>query len=971
MFMYSTICKQLKNSDSNIAKMIISGFTGQLKGWWDNYLTPAMKTSICDAKTTGENPVENTVYTLTINIIEQFTGRFLNNNENIRTLLQNLRCKTLTDYRWYKDTFLSRVMELPESSSSHWKAKFIDGLPHLFAERVRTVLRGQHNCNTPYGKLIGTCTEQGLKLCNEIKLTQQIKRQNLTERNQLGDFCDQFGIDMPYPSHKKRKTFKDSNSKPFYKRKRNKPFIKRNQYDKPGKNPVTPYFKRNFKNKPNNKIVCFKCNKIGHYAQDCWTKKSISTLEIDDTIKDKLYKLFLKSDSEEIDSSSSNNEIKKMDNDSYFSDSSDSTCEPCPQIDNIDNLNEPINKELLTNNIPNNHFLQAMDTFISQKWLINITLKIDLFFTKDLTALIDSGADQNVIQEGLIPTRYFEKTTHGLSHAGGNKLKIEYKLPEASICVDNKCMPVSFLLVKNKLTKEILAIVKCVLKFQDDLYNQHFTIKSDCKAAKFMFLKDFKHDVSKQMFARWQAHLAPFDFKIVYKKGRGNPSYRGGSSSRGRGRGRGNYIADHPNPIVQHGNKKLIASDISGITTDNAELEEFYQWKNLQKGKEDASKSLYANAVKKTSPAEVDMLPNNEERVILFLSESDKKWADKPWTLFDRYLKSNGYTMEVYKSPLYYEEILASNNCTFTHFSGANKEIYNFSKIIIGSVISINDWGISPLTEKSVTLRGNLIKYNYWDYIQAFDKVFLYDNDKKSHTWFIKISSDVYNTDLPSWLINWWSFYGTSANILPSIFRDLFDEWQGIISYIISPEEIIFSYHMRFFIEFFIPYIWISCPTTGYTNKLFCLKRKSFSKFWDTMSKKDQEGQLNCQLTLSAIKEKITSYTKIKQIEEDKLKAKEKEKLLYFSDDDNELDIDFSGSSDTDIIKAYMDALKKTLKAKNEEDDYVNSMKRGSASDTSMASNKSHSSLKDLVQDAHDPNEDSQLEKIKAYLEIN
>ena len=72
------------------------------------------------------------------------------------------------------------------------------------------------------------------------------------------------------------------------------------------------------------------------------------------------------------------------------------------------------------------------------------------------------------------------------------------------------------------MAKEILAIVKCVLKFQDDLYNQKFLIKTDCQAAKFMFNKDFKHDVSKQMFARWQAYLAPFDFTILYKKGTEN-----------------------------------------------------------------------------------------------------------------------------------------------------------------------------------------------------------------------------------------------------------------------------------------------------------------------------------------------------------------------------------------------------------------------------------------------------------------
>lgn len=72
------------------------------------------------------------------------------------------------------------------------------------------------------------------------------------------------------------------------------------------------------------------------------------------------------------------------------------------------------------------------------------------------------------------------------------------------------------------VAKEILAIVKSVMKFQGDLYNQKFLIKTDCQAAKFMFNKDCKHDVSKQLFARWQALLAPFDFEIHYKKGEDN-----------------------------------------------------------------------------------------------------------------------------------------------------------------------------------------------------------------------------------------------------------------------------------------------------------------------------------------------------------------------------------------------------------------------------------------------------------------
>ena len=68
----------------------------------------------------------------------------------------------------------------------------------------------------------------------------------------------------------------------------------------------------------------------------------------------------------------------------------------------------------------------------------------------------------------------------------------------------------------------MLCIVKCVLKFQDDLYNQKFIIRTDAQSVKYMFDKDFKHDISKLMFARWQAQLAPFDFEIHYKRGTHN-----------------------------------------------------------------------------------------------------------------------------------------------------------------------------------------------------------------------------------------------------------------------------------------------------------------------------------------------------------------------------------------------------------------------------------------------------------------
>ncbi|KAG5620267.1 hypothetical protein H5410_005485 [Solanum commersonii] len=64
-------------------------FTGQLRGWWENYMSIEATTSVINAKAANE------------------------------------------------DTYLSRVMELPENGLEHWKAKFIDDIPPLFAERVK------------------------------------------------------------------------------------------------------------------------------------------------------------------------------------------------------------------------------------------------------------------------------------------------------------------------------------------------------------------------------------------------------------------------------------------------------------------------------------------------------------------------------------------------------------------------------------------------------------------------------------------------------------------------------------------------------------------------------------------------------------------------------------------------------------------------------------------------------------------
>lgn len=63
--------------------------------------------------------------------------------------------------------------------------------------------------------------------------------------------------------------------------------------------------------------------------------------------------------------------------------------------------------------------------------------------------MVDSSADMNCIQEGLIPTKYFQKTTQSLTSASGNSLYNRHKFPEVLICNQGLCLPTSFVLIKN------------------------------------------------------------------------------------------------------------------------------------------------------------------------------------------------------------------------------------------------------------------------------------------------------------------------------------------------------------------------------------------------------------------------------------------------------------------------------------------------------------------------------------------
>ena len=52
----------------------------------------------------------------------------------------------------------------------------------------------------------------------------------------------------------------------------------------------------------------------------------------------------------------------------------------------------------------------------------------------------------------------------------------------------------------NTIKKEVLSIVLCISKFQDDILNQEFLLRVDCKSTKSVSQKDVKNIASKHIF---------------------------------------------------------------------------------------------------------------------------------------------------------------------------------------------------------------------------------------------------------------------------------------------------------------------------------------------------------------------------------------------------------------------------------------------------------------------------------------
>ena len=95
---------------------------------------------------------------------------------------------------------------------------------------------------------------------------------------------------------------------------------------------------------------------------------------------------------------------------------------------------------------------------IPPKWFTKVKIVVSPYYHFTIIAMIDSGADMNCIEEGLIPSKYFEKSTERLVSANGSQMKIKYELNNAHVCHNNVCFKIPSVLVKNLTNKVILGL---------------------------------------------------------------------------------------------------------------------------------------------------------------------------------------------------------------------------------------------------------------------------------------------------------------------------------------------------------------------------------------------------------------------------------------------------------------------------------------------------------------------------------
>ena len=168
-----------------VVELLALSFTGKLLSWWNHYLIEESKKEVKNAvqkdqdrcpifdEAIGQGVLDG-VNTLIYTITRHFIGTPSNVTTKIHDQLSNLKCPTFSDYRWNEDVFTTTVMHGNDCNSPLWKEKFINGLPSIFAYKIRETLSNSSSVidydDLTCGDISSVIRREGLKMCIDMKI---------------------------------------------------------------------------------------------------------------------------------------------------------------------------------------------------------------------------------------------------------------------------------------------------------------------------------------------------------------------------------------------------------------------------------------------------------------------------------------------------------------------------------------------------------------------------------------------------------------------------------------------------------------------------------------------------------------------------------------------------------------------------------------------------------------------------------
>ncbi|KAG4953874.1 hypothetical protein JHK87_039468 [Glycine soja] len=399
-----------------------------------------------------------------------------------------------------------------------------------------------------------------------------------------------------------------------------------------------------------------------------------------------------------------------------------------------------------------------------------------------------------------------------------NKIKIQKFYINIKIIIND------FVLEMMALFDMVLAIVMCISKFQSDLLNQNFLIRVDCKSAQDILQKDVKNLASKQIFARWapQIHYQTTLPVNSYRKVVIPPKASGISLRGGRSTGKGSRLA-----LSEPTTKKSSTSSGSPTQTGSSTQKTNFEGSSTQftsiKPEPSTQESPKPATAKQTSadyawPIETlqalqDMATNPKGKLPLakaqtpptkqtnnyiyknkfltVLQMEPEFWDKNPFKATAKAFPPGFHykPTTILKTRTFYELILVdSNSVSIKHFNDPKDQTLNtHSTIQILKVLQPRHFGSDLNKGKRFSVPFDPVSYTYWDYVDAWTKVFWHQNTRFKHSWLIYFKTNtIYNFPnwflqcfALSWIFSWQYRYSKTekTNQYPSLQRHTFVKW--------------------------------------------------------------------------------------------------------------------------------------------------------------------------------------------------